>query len=77
MKPARTASAGAVRDVEGVAALASPAYLQEFQGGLADKLGRASDSAWRYADGGFALPARPGLGVEIDEAGIEKFIVKP
>jgi len=59
------------------AALASPAYLQEFQGGLADKLGPASDSAWRYADGGFALPARPGLGVEIDEAGIEKFIVKP
>ena len=58
------------------AALASPAYLQEFQGELADKLGEASDSAWQYANGGLELPARPGLGVEIDEDGIDKFIVR-
>ncbi|MDP6667042.1 MAG: enolase C-terminal domain-like protein [Dehalococcoidia bacterium] len=58
------------------AAVASPEYLQEFQGGLSDRLEEASDTAWKYADGGFELPDRPGIGVEINEALIEKYIVK-
>ncbi len=58
------------------AALSSPEYLQEFQGGLSDKLGAASDSAWSYADGEFALPDRPGLGVTLDEAALERYIVR-
>ncbi len=58
------------------AALASPEFLQEFQGGLSDKLGAASDSGWVYRDGAFVLPDRPGLGVALDEAGIEPYIVR-
>lgn len=58
------------------AAVASPEYLQEFQGGLSDRLADASDTAWQYADGGFELPDRPGIGVEIDEALLEPFIVR-
>lgn len=58
------------------AAVASPEYLQEFQGGLSDRLAEASDTAWQYADGGFELPDRPGIGVEIDEALLEPFIVR-
>jgi L-alanine-DL-glutamate epimerase-like enolase superfamily enzyme len=57
-------------------ALSSIEYLQEFQGGLSDKLGAASDSAWRYRDGAFSLPDRPGLGVEVDSDGLEPFIVR-
>jgi len=58
------------------AAVAPPDYLQEFQGGLSDRLDKASDSAWSYANGGFTLPDRPGIGVEINEALLEPFIVK-
>lgn len=58
------------------AAVASPEYLQEFQGGLSDRLAEASDTAWQYRDGGFELPDRPGIGVEINEARLEPFIVK-
>ncbi len=58
------------------AAVASPEYLQEFQGGLSDRLEEASDTAWKYADGGFDLPDRPGIGVEINERLLEPFIVK-
>ncbi|MDA1279096.1 MAG: hypothetical protein O3B95_03520 [Chloroflexi bacterium] len=58
------------------AAVAPPEYLQEFQGGLSDRLEQASDTAWKYADGGFRLPDRPGIGVEIDESQLEQFIVK-
>ncbi len=58
------------------AALASPEFLQEFQGGLSDKLGAASDTAWRYDDGMFRLPDRPGIGADIDEDAIEPFIVR-
>jgi len=57
------------------AALASPDYLQEFQGGLSDRLDKASDTGWKYADGGFVLPDRPGIGVEINESLLEPFIV--
>ena len=58
------------------AAVASPDYLQEFQGGLSDRLDKASDTGWKYADGGFVLPDRPGIGVEINESLLEPFIVR-
>ena len=58
------------------AAVAPPDYLQEFQGGLSDRLEKASDTAWKYADGGFILPDRPGIGVEINEELLDPFVVK-
>ena len=58
------------------AAVASKDYLQEFQGGLSDRLDKASDTGWKYADGGFVLPDRPGIGVEINESLLEPFIVR-
>ncbi len=58
------------------AALASPELLQEFQGGLSDKLGQASDSAWTYRDGAFNLPDRPGIGVTLDETCMQRYIVR-
>ena len=58
------------------AAVAPPDYLQEFQGGLSDRLEKASDTAWKYADGGFVLPDRPGIGVEINEELLDPFVVK-
>ena len=58
------------------AAVASEDYLQEFQGGLSDRLDKASDTGWKYADGGFVLPDRPGIGVEISESLLEPFIVR-
>ncbi|MDA0232018.1 MAG: mandelate racemase/muconate lactonizing enzyme family protein [Chloroflexi bacterium] len=58
------------------AAVSSPEFLQEFQGGLSEKLGDASDTAWRYSGGAFRLPDRPGIGADIDEDGIEPFIVR-
>ncbi|MDP6096948.1 MAG: enolase C-terminal domain-like protein, partial [Gammaproteobacteria bacterium] len=57
------------------ATIASPEYLQEFQGGLSDRLDAASDTAWTYSEGGFRLPDRPGIGVEIDESLLDQFIV--
>ena len=58
------------------AAVASPELLQEFQGGLSNLLRDASDTGWQLTDGSFTLPDRPGLGVGIDESGIEPFIVR-
>ncbi len=58
------------------AAVAPPDYLQEFQGGLSDRLEEASNTAWKYADGGFVLPDRPGIGVEINETLLDPFVVK-
>ena len=58
------------------AAVASPELLQEFQGGLSNLLQDASDTGWLLTDGAFRLPDRPGLGVNIDEPGIEPYIVK-
>lgn len=43
----------------------------EFQFDLADVLPDAFDTAWTYARGGFVVPGRPGLGVEVDEAALE------
>jgi L-alanine-DL-glutamate epimerase-like enolase superfamily enzyme len=58
------------------AALSSPEYLQEFQGGLSDKLGSAADTGWEYADGIFRLPDRPGIGADLTEDALEPFIVR-
>jgi galactonate dehydratase len=49
--------------------------LCEFQGGLNARLGDAVDTAWRYADGGFRLPDRPGIGVEVDVERLARFCV--
>ena len=58
------------------AAVSSPELLQEFQGGLSNLLQDASDTGWQLKDGEFQLPDRPGLGVSIDENGIEPYIVR-
>jgi galactonate dehydratase len=42
----------------------------EYQLDLADVLPAAFDSAWKFAKGGFIVPSRPGLGVEVDEAAL-------
>ena len=57
------------------AAVSSPELLQEFQGGLSNLLQDASDTGWTLRDGRFHLPDRPGIGVTIDEDGIEPHIV--
>lgn len=43
------------------------AFPCEYQLDLADVLPAAFDTGWRFAKGGFAVPSRPGLGVDIDE----------
>ena len=58
------------------AAVSSPELLQEFQGGLSNLLQDASDTGWQLKDGEFILPDRPGLGVSINEHGIEPYIVR-
>ena len=57
------------------AAVSSSELLQEFQGGLSNLLQDASDTGWRLDDGAFKLPDRSGIGVMIDEPGIERYIV--
>ncbi len=58
------------------AAVSSPELLQEFQGGLSNLLQDASDTGWQLKHGKFILPDRPGLGVSINEDGIEPYIVR-
>ena len=57
-------------------AASSPELLQEFQGGLSNLLQDASDTSWQLNDGAFKLPDRSGIGVTINENGIEPYIVK-
>ena len=53
-----------------------PQLLQEFQGGLSNLLQDASDTGWQLKDGAFHLPDRPGIGVTIDQDGIEPYTVR-
>ena len=46
-------------------------YPCEYQIDLADVLPDAFSSAWTFSKGGFVVPAKPGLGVEVDEAALE------
>jgi galactonate dehydratase len=48
----------------------TPALPCEYQLELASVLAGAVDSAWHLEGGAFALPSRPGLSVEVDEAGL-------
>ncbi|MEZ5858325.1 MAG: hypothetical protein R3D28_04875 [Geminicoccaceae bacterium] len=48
------------------AAICNDGPLTELQGGLSSRLGDAVDSGWHFADGGFRLPDRPGIGIEVD-----------
>jgi D-galactarolactone cycloisomerase len=57
-------------------AICEPTHLQELQAGHYEKTKALTDSAWVYKDGGFALPDRPGLGVEVDEDALQGFLVK-
>ena len=57
-------------------AICEPTHLQELQAGHYEKTKALTDSAWVYKDGGFILPDRPGLGVEVDEDALQGFIVK-
>ena len=54
----------------------TPEYLQEYQAGLAERGSSVFDSAWAYSDGAVALPDRPGLGVEIDDAELARYAVR-
>jgi galactonate dehydratase len=58
-----------------VAAACGGALLCEYQAGLAGRLGSAIDSGWRYRDGAFRLPERPGLGVEVDLEALAPFVI--
>ena len=58
------------------AAVSSPKYLQEFQGGLASILQDSATTVWKYSKGKFILPDAPGLGVMIDENKLQPYIVK-
>lgn len=58
-----------------VAAACGGALLCEYQAGLAGRLGSATDSGWRYRDGAFRLPERPGLGVEVDLEALAPFVI--
>ena len=57
------------------AAVCGDEYLQEYQAGLAERAALVADTAWVYADGGFVLPDRPGLGVEVDEEAVARYSV--
>ena len=57
-------------------AICEPTHLQELQAGHYEKTKALTDSAWTYSDGGFTVPDRPGLGVEVDEDALRGFRVK-
>jgi len=54
----------------------APEFLQEYQAGQAQRGASLFDSAWEYRDGAVALPDRPGLGVEINETELERYVVR-
>lgn len=50
-------------------------YLQEYQAGLAERATLVGTTAWHYADGMFRVPDAPGLGVEVDESALARYVV--
>jgi D-galactarolactone cycloisomerase len=56
------------------AAACGPDLLTEYQAALAGRLEGAVTSAWAFADGAFHLPDRPGLGIEVDETALARFL---
>lgn len=51
-------------------------YLQEYQAGLAERATLVSTTAWEYADGAFVVPDAPGLGVDVDEEALARYVVR-
>lgn len=47
----------------------------EYQAGLAQRIPTALRSDWKLGRGGFHAPGTPGLGVEVDEAAMQEFVV--
>ncbi len=58
------------------AALSSPEFLQEFQGGLSTLLNDAAETHWSIADGVFSLPDKPGVGVNIEEHALARYVAR-
>jgi L-alanine-DL-glutamate epimerase-like enolase superfamily enzyme len=50
-------------------------YLQEYQAGLAERATLVGRTAWQYAEGMFRVPDAPGLGVEVDEEALSRYVV--
>ena len=57
-------------------AICRPTHLQELQAGFLEKGAGISDSGWHYADGALSVPDRPGLGVEINEDELQRYVVR-
>lgn len=56
-------------------ACASPTGLpSEFQASLTDEVSGVLDDGWELANGAFRLPDRPGLGVEVDEGVLARYV---
>lgn len=51
-------------------AATNPTLPCEYQLDLADVLPGVFNTAWTFSHGGFAVPGRPGLGVDVDEAAL-------
>ena len=57
------------------AAVSSAELLQEFQSGLSALVTDACETAWTLQDGEFRLPEVPGLGVEVRESELARYLV--
>ncbi|NKB66100.1 MAG: hypothetical protein GKR89_03480 [Candidatus Latescibacteria bacterium] len=57
------------------AAACTDEYLQEYQAGLAVRANLVASTDWIYAEGGFNLSHRPGLGVSVDEEAVARYTV--
>ena len=50
-------------------------YLQEYQAGLAERATLIGSTEWQYGEGVFCVPDAPGLGVEVDEEALMRYVV--
>ncbi|HJP33543.1 MAG: mandelate racemase/muconate lactonizing enzyme family protein [Candidatus Latescibacteria bacterium] len=58
------------------AAACGDELLQEYQAGLAARATLVGSTAWTYDDGIFRVPQTPGLGVEVDEQALARYVVR-